>query len=197
MLQWLGNVVRGRYAHWNDANILQVNILLGKAAALPQIGRIVIRECLLTSNSLVNCLLGPDQGKNRFLDIDLLSVGSNQFLQLHRIQIAGMAGLFAGINPAYRLALLEGLGFVTGGDPVATAVFEELSLESPDLQSAGRKLWDLVSGVIGKNLSALHLPAQLGWFPYTSLFGKVASLSFEEITNELSMMSPPETALRG
>lgn len=190
MLKWIGNVVSGRYAHWNAANNDQFMVLMERAESLGQPCCTVIRKCLLTSYTLVDYLLGPDKGKDRFLDIDLLSVGSHQFLQLHQIQLAGMAGLFSGINPSHRLALLEGLGLVTGGDPVATAVFEELYREFSDLQSAGRKLWNLMSGVIGKNVSVLRLPAELGWYPYALFFGKVASLSFEEIRNKLRDISP-------
>jgi hypothetical protein len=186
MIRWLSNVLRGRYRHWNDANHRNFAVIWQRAELLSQQNRSVFQEFLVSSLTLVDLLLGPDKGHDRLLHRDPLSISPEQFVRLHYIHLAGMAGLFAAVNPNLQESLKAGVQLLANNDKGAVSLFEEFACGLADLITAGPNLWCHITTSVGGEVSAAPT---VDAYPYTVVFGAAAADAYRAARNKLTASS--------
>ena len=64
---YIGNVVTGRFAHWNDANNQTIAEMWERSQEFPEHVRIPFQDFIVCCTSLMDVLLGPDKGRQRLI----------------------------------------------------------------------------------------------------------------------------------
>lgn len=192
MFKWIGNVLSGRYAHWNATNNAVVKELWERSERFPdELRQLIFRDFVTSSLLVVEYLLSPDKATEvlgidggRLIRQDPLQMGREQFWQLHGLLLQCMAGLFIKLNPWLAEAIKDGLATLTRVSPEDSEIMRFIeSLEQFDLAPVGPEVWRRIVEIVGSDQGVTALEA----YPFTMLLGGVLTDSFREIRRRISV----------
>ena len=193
MLTWIGNVITGRFRHWNNTNNAQFTKLWERCAHLSPAMQIVFEEFLLASLSLVDLLLGPDKGRARLLRIDSLNVAQEQFVRLHCVQIAFVAGQYAALNKSMRSYIEDALKAVTASDAASLEIFRSQAEMPINLNQSVPALWKYVVMITDSPVEQQDEVSLLTSYPYTVLFGEIVAIAYRKAQARLRLLDSTDS----
>lgn len=184
LLSYIGNVVTGRIAHWNSANNQVTTRFWNRAEQFPKYLQIPVKAFVACSSSLVDVLLGPDQGSNRLLAKDPLEITASQFTEIHTVVIESLAGVFLQMNPSFAPSVAAALTEVTGRNPIDSRAFRLIGqLSEPDVWATGKAVWEELVSISGSKQGTG--PIEVYHFAY--IMGSVSVKMVQRIRREFEL----------
>lgn len=179
---YVGNVITGRLAHWNDANNRSIADLWERCAEFPDGLRIPFQNFVVSSASLMDALLGPHEGRDRLIKKDPLRITRRQFTQMHELILESFAGVFVQINPSLSESFKRAIAVLTGRSPNDLRIFQHIQgMEQLNLYAVGSAVWkEIVS--IAESPQGTTISDK---YRFTMLLGALGIESFKEINTEL------------
>lgn len=180
---FVGNVVRGRFAHWNDTNNRALTELWERSQRLPDETRIPFQTFLGWLASVMDYLLGPNKGADRFIKKDPLQVTREQFTRMHTLILEYLVGMFLQANPSFSNRMTEALAVLTGRNPAQSRLFQLIAgMKKPDMMAAGFVIWEELVSIAGATQETNPLHASV----FAAFFGKVAVSACEDVNRKFS-----------
>ena len=175
---YVGNVITGRLAHWNDANNRSIADLWERCAEFPDGLRIPLQNFVVSSASLMDALLGPHKGRDRLIKKDPLRITQRQFTQMHELILESLAGMFAQINPSLSESFKRAIAVLTGRSPNDLRIFQHIQgMEQLNLYAVGSAVWKEIVSIAespqGTTISDT--------WQFAMLLGAIGIESFKEI----------------
>jgi hypothetical protein len=183
---YIGNVVTGRFAHWNDANNQRINEMWERSQHFPEDIKIPFQDFISSCSLLMNYLLGPDQGCKRLIKKDPLRITRQQFRSIHAIILEAFVGMFLKLNPSFSDSFKPSLAILTGKNPDESRIlrFTE-QMGNPDISEIGCAAWEEIIAAAESPQGSGALDA----YPFSMLFGAVALESFKDVRGKLKVTS--------
>lgn len=181
-LRFIGNLLRGRYRHWNNHNNRYIAELWRRTEQMPSPISKVMQRFVVCSVTVVEQLIGPDT--DRLLDIDPLHLQSAQFAKLYGVVLEYLVGTFVKINPTLKDDLLGALVILTGLNPTRSRMLNfAMSENGIDAGALGREAWQCVLEVTG---CSEHEPTKpmFNGYSFTVFIGSMAVSAFEDVRRE-------------
>jgi hypothetical protein len=182
ILTYIGNVVTGRFAHWNSANNDTIVDLWERCNEFPEAIKIAFQEFIASSSSLMDVLLGPDRGRKRLVNKDPLRITRKQFARMHAVILECLAGVFIKLNPYCSESFKGALAILTGRNPDRSRIIQLIDgMDKPDLMTIGCAAWEKIIAIAESPQDT----DALGAYPFAALLGSLGARSFKEINNKL------------
>ncbi len=143
ILAYIGNVVTGRFAHWNTANNQLIADLWERSNQFPEPIKAPFQDFIVSCSSLTSVLLGPDEGRQRMIEKDPLQVTRQQFARIHAILLESLVGMFLQLHPSLSEPFKGALTILTGRNPDQSRMIQLTeSLDEPDVMVIGCAAWE-------------------------------------------------------
>lgn len=183
---YIGNVITGRFAHWNDANNNTIAEMWERSEQFPEHIKIPFQDFIVCCTSLMDVLLGPDKGRQRLIRTDLLKVTRQQFARIHAIMLEAFSGMFLQVNPSFSDSFKGTLAILTGRNPDQSRIIQLTEdTDEPDVMAIGSAVWEEVVAIAESSQGTTALDA----YPFATLLGSLAAQSFKDVRNKLAV--PP------
>ena len=179
---YIGNVITGRFAHWNDANNQTIAEMWERSEQFPEHIKIPIQDFIVCCTSLMDVLLGPDKGRQRLIRKDPLRITRQQFARIHAIMLEAWSGIFLQANPSSSDSFKGALAILTGRNPDQSRIFQLTEeTDEPDLMAIGCAVWEEVVAIAESSQGTTAIDA----YPFTALLGSLAVQSINDIKDKL------------
>lgn len=186
ILTYIGNVLTGRFAHWNDANNQTIADLWERSNGFPDSLKIPFQDFIVSSSSLMDVLLGPDKGRKRLIKKDPLRITRQQFSRMHAVILESLAGMFIQINPSFSESGKGALAILTGSNPDRSRMIQLIEgMDRPDVMTTGCAAWEEIIMIAESPQDTAALDA----YPFAILLGSLGVESFKEIKGKLAAAS--------
>jgi len=179
---YIGNVVTGRFAHWNDANNQTIAEMWERSQHFPEHIKIPFQDFIICCTLLMDDLLGPDKGRQRLIKKDPLRITRQQFVRIQAIMLEAFSGMFLQLNPSFSDSFKGALAILTGRNPDQSRIILLTErTDEPDLIAISCAAWEEVVAIAESSQGTTALDA----YPFTILLGTLAAQSFEEVNRKL------------
>ncbi len=186
ILTYVGNVVTGRVAHWNDANNQTIADLWERTNDFPDPLKISFRAFIVASSSLMDVLLSPDKGRKRLIKRDPLRIARQQFARMHAVILECLAGMFIQLNPSFSESCKGALAILTGRDPDRSRIIQLIEgMDQLDVMATGCAAWEEIIMIAESPQGTTAVDA----YPFATLLGALGVESVKEIKTKLAAAS--------
>ena len=185
---YIGNIVTGRFAHWNDANNKTIAEMWQRSEQFPEQIKIPFQDFIVCCTSLMDVLLGPDKGRQRLIKKDPLQITQQQFARIHAIMLEVFSGMFLQVNPSLSKSFKGALAILTGRKPDQSRIIQLTEeMDQPDVMAIGCAAWEEIVAIAESSQGTTALDA----YPFATLLGSVAAQSFKDVKGKLTAAGAP------
>ena len=175
MINWISNVLSGRYRHWNDENNTYVNDLVERAKQFPPAIKPLFTNFTMASYGVVESLIGPDQGRHKIIKKDSKKINGQQFQSLHHLNIWAFISIFCHQNPKFRDSFFTACQDFIGMQENERELTEKvLGMEELDVGEVCSILFPRVSKILEYESGDL-----LDWYKLTPYFSSAYTQALE------------------